>query len=104
MTTMGNSTIQKSIKIPSDIVAYIELQDGDTFTEKFVNLLYEVIDGEDKRKCMIEEYDRLIQERRIRLANLNQKVNDASVMVNRLQVFCVAAEAAGLSPEPLETK
>ena len=58
MTTMTNSTIQKSIKIPADIVAFIELQDGVTFTEKFVNLCHEFMYGVDNRKEIIAEYDR----------------------------------------------
>lgn len=103
MTTMANSTIQKSIKIPADIVAFIELQDGVTFTEKFVNLCHEFMYGVDNRKEIIAEYDRMIQERRIRLGELNQKVNGASMLVNRLQVFCSTAEAAGLLEEPENT-
>lgn len=100
MTTRTNSTIQKSIKIPADIVEFIELQEGCTFTEKFIRLCHEFMYGVDDRKEMIEEYDQLIQERRIRLAELNKKVNGASMLVNRLQMFCSSAEAAGILEEP----
>lgn len=95
--------IQKSVRLPADIVEYIEAQEGKGFTDKMTNLLYEVMNGDERRRELIEEYDRLIQERRIRLGELSNKVNGASVLVKRLEAFCTAAEAAGLLEEPKKT-
>ena len=92
--------VQKSVRLPMDIVEYIEAQEGKGFTDKLINLLYDVMNGDESRKELIEEYDRLIQERRIRLGELNKKVNGASVLVKRLEAFCVTAEAAGMLEEP----
>ncbi len=103
MTTVVSNTIQKSLRLPVDIVNYIELQPGDSFSNKLVNLLYDIMNGDEMRQGTIEKYDEMIQERRIRLVELNKKVNGASMLVSRLQVFCSTAEAAGLLEEPENT-
>lgn len=96
MTTTVNSSIRKSVRIPSDLVEYVEFQDGKDFTDKLINLLYEVKDGEEKRKHIIEQYDSIIEQRQKQMYDLNRKVNEASLLVNRLSAFTKAAEASGI--------
>ncbi len=101
--TIKDATVKKSIRLPAELVEYIENCDGKNFNSKLVSILNEFRDGDECRTRRIAEYDNLIQERRIRLSELNKKVNGASMLVNRLQVFCSSAEAAGLLEEPENT-
>ncbi len=96
MTMLASDTIQKSVRLPAEIVEYVELQEGKTFTDKLVNVLNDSVNGETIRRQKIELYDAKIQERCVKLGELNRKVNEASHLVNRLSAFCVAAETAGL--------
>lgn len=96
MTTKVNSTIQRSIRFPRVISEYVEQQKGKDFTDKLTNLLYEVKDGEEKRKHIIEQYDSIIEQRQKQMYDLNRKVNEASLLVNRLSAFTKAAEASGI--------
>lgn len=91
MITTVNSSIRKSVRIPSDLVEYVEAQEGKDFTDKLTNLLREVKDGEEKRKDLIAGYDHRIEMKQKELNDLNRKVNEAAPLVNRLSIFTTVA-------------
>ena len=56
--------VQKSVRIPADIVEFVNNQSGADFSKKLVAILTEYKDEELERKLMIQRYDELIAERK----------------------------------------
>ena len=56
--------VQKSVRIPIDLVEFVNNQSGADFSKKLVAILAEYKDGELERKLMIQRYDELIAERK----------------------------------------
>ena len=48
--------ISKTIRIPSDLLEFIETQPGDTFSAKLIGLVNEFRQGDDIRKAKLEAY------------------------------------------------
>ena len=70
----SNDLVTKSMRLPPDIVEYVEQQPGDTFTSKLVTLLREVKDGDQKRAEMLEYYKSTIEANRQKIAKQNQEI------------------------------
>ncbi len=79
--------IQKSVRIPSDLVEFVDSQPGADFSKKLIGILTEYKNGELERKLMLQRYDEQIAERSKRLDILMQKVNSASMIARRLDAF-----------------
>ncbi len=86
--------IQKSVRIPSDLVEFVDSQPGADFSKKLIGILTEYKNGELERKLMLQRYDEQIAERSKRLDTLMQKVNSASMIARRLDAFFDELDAA----------
>ena len=70
----SNELISKSLRLPSDVVDYVEQQPGDTFTSKLVTLLREVRDGDQERAENLAWYESTLKERYQKLEDLNDDI------------------------------
>lgn len=68
---MDNNLIQKSVRLSSDLVAWVDEQEGRDFSKKLVGILVEYRSGEAERlqtielqKASIEDYGKRLQEYR----------------------------------------
>lgn len=86
--------IQKSVRIPSSLVEFVDSQSGADFSKKLIGILTEYKNGELERKLMLQRYDEQIAERSKRLDTLMQKVNSASMIARRLDAFFDELDAA----------
>lgn len=71
---LSNELISKSLRLPSDVVDYVEQQPGDTFTSKLVTLLREVRDGDQQRAENLAWYESTLKERYQKLEDLNDDI------------------------------
>lgn len=70
----SNDLVTKSMRLPPDIVEYVEQQPGDTFTSKLVTLLREVRDGDQERAENLAWYESTLKERYKKLEELNDDI------------------------------
>lgn len=70
----SNDLVTKSMRLPPDIVEYVEQQPGDTFTSKLVTLLREVRDGDQERAENLAWYESTLKERYKKLEELDDDI------------------------------
>jgi len=70
----SNDLVTKSMRLPPDIVEYIEQQEGDTFTAKFIDLVYEIMNGDKQRVENLAWYESTIEANRQKIAKQNQEI------------------------------
>lgn len=70
----SNDLVTKSMRLPPDIVEYIEQQEGDTFTAKFIDLVYEIMNGDKQRAEHLAWYESTIEANRQKIAKQNQEI------------------------------
>lgn len=70
----SNDLVTKSMRLPPDIVEYIEQQEGDTFTAKFIDLVYEIMNGDKQRAENLAWYESTLKERYKKLEELNDDI------------------------------
>ena len=70
----SNDLVTKSMRLPPDIVEYIEQQEGDTFTAKFIDLVYEIMNGDKQRAENLAWYESTIEANRQKIAEQNQEI------------------------------
>lgn len=70
----SNDLVTKSMRLPPDIVDYIEQQEGDTFTAKFIDLVYEIMNGDKQRAENLAWYESTIEANRQKIAKQNQEI------------------------------
>lgn len=80
----SNELISKSLRLPSDVVDYVEQQPGDTFTSKLVTLLREVRDGDQQRAENLAWYESTLKERYQKLEDLNDDIYRIQVILMHL--------------------
>lgn len=71
--------ISKTIRIPSDLLEFIETQPGDTFSAKLIGLVNEFRQGDEIRKFKLENYNRTIKQ----YDQLYRKLTNAYDVANR---------------------
>ena len=71
----SNDLVTKSMRLPPDIVEYIEQQEGDTFTAKFIDLVYEIMNGDKQRAENLAWYESTIEANRQKIATQNQEIH-----------------------------
>ncbi len=86
--------IQKSVRIPSDLVEFVDSQPGADFSKKLIGILTEYKNGDLERKLMLQRYEEQIAERRKRLDTLMQKINSASMISRRVDALFKEVDAA----------
>lgn len=70
----SNDLVTKSMRLPPDIVEYIEQQEGDTFTAKFIDLVYEIMNGDKQRAENLAWYESTIEANRQKIAKQNEEI------------------------------
>ena len=70
----SNDLVTKSMRLPPDIVEYIEQHEGDTFTAKFIDLVYEIMNGDKQRAENLAWYESTIEANRQKIAKQNQEI------------------------------
>ena len=70
----SNDLVTKSMRLPPDIVEYIEQQEGDTFTAKFIDLVYEIMNGDQQRAENLAWYESTIEANRQKISKQNQEI------------------------------
>ncbi len=70
----SNDLVTKSMRLPPDIVEYIEQQEGDTFTAKFIDLVYEIMNGDKQRAENLAWYESTIEANRHKIDKQNQEI------------------------------
>lgn len=86
--------IQKSVRIPSSLVEFVDSQPGADFSKKLVGILTEYKNGELERKLMLQRYDEQIAERKERLDTLMQKIGSVSLISRRVDALFEELETA----------
>lgn len=84
---MPNEIIQKSIRLPADMVAYIEEQEGKNFTSKLMYILDNYRYGERDRIKMQESLDANIVKQVHRLEELTDAIYQASDVLRKCGQF-----------------
>lgn len=76
--------VVKSVRIPPELIARIEEQEGKDFTSKLSGILEEYFNGIEARKAEIKHYDKIIAKRRVDLAVYNDLLMTFSEMRRRV--------------------
>lgn len=84
MNEESSDLIAKSMRLPADVVDYVEEQPGDTFTSKFVALVRDIKDGEQRRTERLAYYERTIAANHKKLEDQNQKIYQISKVLLHL--------------------
>lgn len=72
--------VPKSVRLPRELVDFVETQPGKDFSKKLVGVLVEYKEGDEYRRKMIQRYDEQIAERRARLESLMDNINRLSLV------------------------
>ena len=86
--------IQKSVRIPSSLVEFVDSQPGADFSKKLIGILTEYKNGELERKLMLQRYDEQIADRKKRLDSLMQKIGSVSLISRRVDALFEELETA----------
>lgn len=62
-----NDLVSKSVRLPSDLVEFVEAWEGKDFTSKLINLLEELRSGAEQREVDIQNYRGYIDNLRQRI-------------------------------------
>lgn len=89
----SENTVQKSVRLPYDLVEYVELQEGKNFSAKLINLLDDVCNGDVKRRQAIAEYDSLIDDRRQKLQEITHNIYNATLVMRKIEQFNSSMES-----------
>lgn len=81
---MNNELVKKSIRLPSDLVEYVDAQQGRDFSKKLVTLLMELREGDTKRQDMLQQYDQQFNDYRKRLDELRHEIYEKSELLRQL--------------------
>lgn len=76
--------ISKTVRLPADLVDYINRQEGSNFSQKLVNILEEYRHGDELRRERLAFYDCLLSERREALKEVTDKLYNAGVLLHRI--------------------
>lgn len=88
----NSDLIQKSVRLPTYLIEYIEEQDGRDFSKKLLGLLNDVYAGDEKRRRDIADYQRLIAQKQQKLRQLSGQIYDAARILDRLAGVLADAE------------
>lgn len=83
--------ISKSVRLPSDLVSYIESQPGSTFTDKFIVMMNEVRSGEASRQQKISDLEKIIKDRQRSLNHYDQLMRDCGRVAYHMEHIVNAA-------------
>jgi len=76
--------ISKTVRLPADLVNYIDQQEGSNFSQKLVGILVDYQKGDKIRKDTLAYYNRAVSERRQSLKDVTDKLYRADVLLRRI--------------------
>lgn len=76
--------ISKTVRMPSDVVAYIEAQSGDTFSQKLLGVLEEFRFGDENRRKRIANYEEMLERQQKQLRTYSETAYNASRVTQQL--------------------
>lgn len=86
--------VQKSVRLPAELVEYVNAQPGCDFTNRLTRVLAECKGGELERKLMLQRYDEQIAERRGRLDALVRSINRVTLISRRVDALVGEVDSA----------
>lgn len=92
--------VSKSVRIPEELVEFVETRPGETFTEKLVGLLDDLATGKDKRLADLERLDGYIAGRRAALDSYWRLCHSANTLEVRYRSLVTALEKELKDLEP----
>lgn len=81
---MNNELVKKSIRLPTDLVEYVNAQPGRDFSKKLVTLLTELREGDATRQDMLQQYDQQLSDYRQRLDAIRHEIYEKSELLRQL--------------------
>jgi antitoxin component of MazEF toxin-antitoxin module len=87
MSKKNDDTVSKSVRLPLELVEYVELQEGKTFSAKLISLLEDIHSGDARRRKTLTEYDRQIEERSQKLTEISHNMYNAMLVTQKLEQF-----------------
>ena len=82
---MPDELVRKSVRLPSEMVDFIESLSGKDFTQKLLNLIREYRDGESQRQESIACYEQLVKANRDKLNEQSDTIFRISRILLHLQ-------------------
>lgn len=94
MVKANQTAVSKTVRLPLELVEFVNAQEGKDFTSKLIKLLlrYEELD-EDYKKTLVK-YDELINHKREHLNELNDAVYKAEIISTRARSYFKTVVAA----------
>lgn len=84
----------RSIRFSDDLAELIDRQVGDTFTQKFENLITRCVYELPKKEAEIKRLDAMIERKRQELRAMQEKYSQMSYTLNRIEPQIRSLEAA----------
>ena len=91
---MGKKNNIRSIRFSDELAELIERQQGDTFTQKFENLVTRCVWELPAKQRQLKQLEGLIQEKRERLLELSGQVRELESVINELVPKIAALDGA----------
>lgn len=76
--------ISKTVRMPSDVVAFIDAQEGETFSQKLLGILEEYRFGDEYRRKQIAKYEAQLESKRNQLRVYSDAAFKASRVTQQL--------------------
>ena len=93
--------VSKTVRMPYDVVEFIEAQEGDTFSQKLLGILEEYQFGDDYRRKRIADSEELLENQRKQLRVYSETAFRASRVTQ--QLGAILCDIERLFPEAAET-
>ena len=91
---MGKKSNIRSIRFSDELAELIDRQQGDTFTQKFENLVTRCVWELPAKQRQLKQLEGLIQEKRERLMKLSGQVRELESAINELVPKIAALDGA----------
>lgn len=91
---MAHKNNIRSIRFSDDLAELIDRQVGDTFTQKFENLITRCVYELPKKETEIQRLDTMIERKRKELRAMQEKCTQMSYTLNRIEPQIRSLEAA----------
>lgn len=91
---MGKKNNIRSIRFSDELAELIERQQGDTFTQKFENLVTRCVWELPAKQREAKQLESVIREKRVRLVELSGQVRELESSINELLLKMAALDTA----------
>ena len=89
---MNSKLVPKSVRLPQEIVDFVEQQPGADFSKKLVAILYDYWKGDEQRKLNLQRYDENIAARRSQYCELVAQINKLTIVKRRVDDLAQAVD------------